>query len=80
MVSSYFIIRIYQRMDLINPLEQTKVSILSEGADNRILVSNLKLKRRAIDKGSIPPLYSNPLIFSSHITCLPPVEEKKYQA
>ena len=78
MVPSYLIVQIYQRIHSINPLEQKQDLYISEGADNRILVSTLKLKRRAIDNGSIPPLYFNPLIFSSHITGLPLVEKKKY--
>ena len=70
-------------IDSIYLLEQKqdpyiKVKVFAIGADHRILVSNLKLKRRAIGNGSIPPLYFNPLIFSSHITGLSLVEKKKY--
>ena len=55
-----------------------KMSVSAMSTDNRISVSNLRSKRRAIGNGSMPPLYSNPLIFSSHITDLSLVEEKKY--
>ena len=35
------------------------MKVSAKGADDRTLVSDLKLKRRAIGNGSIPPLYFN---------------------